>query len=47
MLSWKLDILLSFNNHPAKLIYLIFQHLRLCLATAIHNLKCWKLLIFV
>ena len=21
----------------------IFKHLRLCLATAIHNLKCWKL----
>ena len=29
--------------YPAKLIYLNFRHLRLRLATAIHNLKCLKI----
>ena len=31
------------NPYPAELIYLIFTHLKLCLATAIHNFKWVKI----
>ena len=37
--TWCFDLLRKFNPLSAKLSYLIFSHLKLCLATATHNFK--------
>ena len=42
MLLKQTVLLIYIHPYPAKLFFLIFTHLKLCLATAIHNLKWVK-----